>query len=509
MRNRLSEYCEKCGEAIGVNHLQKVSGRLGSLKQQLIFYNGIVLVFVLVVVLFSGQSSLDMLSNYSAYSMRYNSLSGFYTEMNAADIMAQNHLYTKSAQDLSQYKKHMARVRTHLSYLQQTAQYEELRWRVTLLSNMVDTYEETLQVLRLHPVQSAESYGQTYDFLVSTAGNIAGTAPQYYNLLTDEMNCTTNEMQQRWRKDVVLTFIGIAGMLILAALFSSMYVYSITNPIQTIVKNIHKIKQGQYNLRQVQPVGKEIAVLCDAFSDMAQSVQLHIADVEEKATLEKRLLETENTNLKMSELLTQTELKALQGQMNPHFLFNTLSMISKMAYMENAPDTSAMMETVADLLRYSLDKSSKTSDLLGEIECVRNYYTIQNKRIGHRVTLSLCITAHLRNMQMPGMVLQPLIENAVLHGVSQMTQGAHIEVCVYQDAAFTYLSVQDNGKGMTDEQITSLLTDKTMDSDAGSMHIGLRNVLTRLRIFYGNDFTACIVSDIGEGTMVLLSLPFV
>ncbi len=487
--------------------MKKLYLHLGSLKQQMLYYNVILLAFVLVIVFVSIQSNRETLDNYDAFSTQYSSLSSFYREMNTAGIAAQNYLYGKSPDNLRMYKQQTQTAHEKLNQLEKSARYPELRWRITLLRNMVNTHEETFDRLCENSFDPMENYASEYDFLVSTAGNIGGTAPQYYNLLTEEMNKISVELEARWHLRITFTLVITACMLLISITFSTAYIWSITSPIQKIVKNINKIKQGQYNLKEVSHAGKEIAVLCDAFDDMAQSVQLHIASVEENADLEKRLLETENQNLKMNELLMETELKALQGQMNPHFLFNTLGMISNMAYMENAPQTSALMENVSDLLRYSLDKSSKTSDLLGEIECIRNYYVIQNKRIGHRVAFTLSVTNNLRNLPMPGMVVQPLIENAILHGVAHMTSGGKIDVRVIQDDAHTYLSVQDNGCGIEQDIVQKLQSRQDDSISKTGTNIGLRNVLKRLRIFYGDAFSAAITSDLGEGTLVVLALP--
>ncbi len=483
------------------------SWRFGSLKQQLIFYNSILLVFVLLIVLLSVFSYSKTLNTYDIFSAQYTDLSGFYREVKAGDISARNYLYGKNAGQMQTFQNRMQLANQKLEAISARAKYPELKWRLLLLHNMMETYNETFDRLMNNQFDSSVAYTNEYYFLINTAKNIDATAPQYYALLTEEMNAVSDTLQILWRRQTILTFGVIGIMILLSVVFSCTYIWSITKPIQKIVKNINEIKQGRYDLKEVNHAGREISVLCDAFDEMAQSVQLYIKSTEERGKLEKKLLETENKNLKMNELLMESELKALQGQMNPHFLFNTLSMIAKMAYMENAPETRAMMETVADLLRYSLDKSAKTSDLFGEIECIKNYYEIQRKRIGHRVKFSLRISVGLKNISMPGMILQPLVENAILHGVSQMTGGARIDVSLYIHGDNLYLAVEDNGIGMTQDTIDKIMAcDNSIESKTGT-NIGLHNVLKRLEIFYGSNFKMKIISDLGEGTYLIISLP--
>ncbi len=480
--------------------------RFRSLKQQLIIYNSILLFFVLLIVLFSIFSYSKTLKMYDIFSAQYTDLSSFYRELKAGSINAQNYLYGKNVEQLESYRNHVYSAKQKLYLISERTKHSDLKWRLMLLGNMIQTYEETFDTLVNHNLDSIGAYTDEYYFLVNTANNIDATAPQYYTLLTDEMNEVSIALQILWRRQMILIFSVIGLMILISVVFSSACIWGITKPIQKIVTNINEIKRGRYNLKEVNHAGQEISVLCDAFGEMAQSVQLYIKSTEEKAKLEKKLLEIENKNLKMNELLMETELKALQGQMNPHFLFNTLSMIAKMAYMENAPETRAMMETVADLLRYSLDKSAKTSDLFGEIECIKNYYEIQRKRIGHRVAFSLLLAEDLHNIPMPGMILQPLVENAVLHGVSKMTCGARIDVSIFTDAENLYVTVEDNGIGMPQVMIDKIMSgDNSIESKTG-MNIGLQNVLKRLDIFYGNNYKMKIISDIGEGTFIILTL---
>jgi sensor histidine kinase YesM len=280
-------------------------------------------------------------------------------------------------------------------------------------------------------------------------------------------------------------------------------------PINSIVSNIQKIKKGEYDLSEVKDSGPEFSVLGEAFDDMASSIRSNILGIETNARLRQQLLEAENENLRMNELLINSELKILQDQMNPHFLFNTLSMISQIAAMEHAEQAAELVNITTNLLRYSMDKSNRMSTLFEEIECVRNYLHIQKLRFGDRITFEFGLDDNIPNIMLPGMLIQPLIENAVLHGVGKMVQGAIVTVSITQRNAVLFLSVEDNGNGMSGEKLEELLNSDSYPSRSSETkaHIGLINAKKRIEILYGSTANFHIESTEDVGTLITISIP--
>jgi len=479
-----------------------------SLKHQLLAYNLFLFLAILIMISFLHLNSLNTHKVYTNFTTEFRDLSEFYNNVKNASIAAENHLYTNTSENLNIYEENLIRAKNSIEVLSTKIQSENLEWRLSLLENMIETYDDIFRKLSENLYASKEEYSKDYDFLVSTSRNIANTSTEYYNLITNEINVINLEVSEKHKKQLITTLVFSVIILLSGISFVAIYIYNITNPISTIVKNINKIKAGQYNLKRVKHSAKEITILCEAFEDMAHTIKIQIESERYRAELELKLLEKENENLKMSENLMESELKALQAQVNPHFLFNTLSMISKMAYIENAFQTSDMMNTVAELLRYSLEKSSKTSDLFAEIECVRNYYIIQEKRFGHRVKFSINTSHHMCNVNMPGMILQPLVENAIKHGVGQMVKDALINVSVLQYREDLFIVIEDNGAGMAVETVQAIFENSIPESSKGTT-IGFHNVLRRLEMFYGDDFKAYIESDLGMGTLIILRLPII
>ena len=437
-------------------------------------------------------------------------LSQFYDKVLEMDNFSQIYLYNKTETNKLNYLKSYYNAKQIINNLASdfpNKEQENISWRILLLNNMLQTHYETLLSLSVVNTQ-AKNYITSYNFLLSTINNILSTRGQYSRLLNDGMYQQII-IHEKNTKNLLLGLLIFGFVLFFVIIFLSTYMMrSITKPLQKIVKNINKIKQGQYNVKEINTYGcQEWQILSTLFTDMAGSIDLYIHSLEKNSLLETRLLEKENENLRINELLVKTELNALQSQMNPHFLFNTLSMLSKLAYIEQAYQTSELMDTVADLMRYSLDKSSKASDLFAELDCIHNYIFIQNKRFSQRINFQVNITDKLENIIMPGMILQPLIENAIVHGVNHMSKNAIIEVKVICDSSYIYISVSDNGIGMSSEALEKILLGKEHFSGNKHTSIGFQNVFKRLTLFFGKQYNLHVYSEPDCGTEIVIALP--
>lgn len=484
--------------------MKKLSIKMHSFKAKLIGFCVVLYGMLLIVMALSSSISIRSHDVTNNYSTQYEMLSTFYKEVDTANVLAQNFLYSQKEEDLNNYITHYTKSRKSLKTIVSLTSNAERTWRIGLLDNMILTYNETFEKLR----SGERLNGSDYEFMVHTAANISDTATQYYNMITQGMSESSGNIQHDWARQMPVIY----GLIILTLVFTIGYtawsIHSLTVPMGQLIGNIKRFKEGQYEFTKVKTKNEELTLLVDAFSDMAVSVKGYVESIRQNARLKTELLKKENENLKISELLTKTELMALQGQMNPHFLFNTLSMLSKMAYIENAPETSKMMEIVADLMRYSLDKSSKSTTMLEELKCLKNYYLIQEKRFGQRVRFSLNLSDNLRNIVMPSMILQPLVENAIIHGFGQMPANAKVTVSVYEDKDFIYISVSDNGVGMESSLVETILSEGKVQSSSGDgSSIGLNNVIRRLRMFFGEHFSLNIESGPGCGTLIVITLP--
>lgn len=218
--------------------------------------------------------------------------------------------------------------------------------------------------------------------------------------------------------------------------------------------------------------------------------------------------------LALTEALKEAKLKALESQVNPHFLFNTINIIAKLAFLEGAPGTEEMAYALADLMRYSLRRASDTNGLVtlrDEIEHARQYLLIQSTRYRDRLALNFKIDETVLDIRVPPLSLQPIIENAFAHGLEPSERPGQFLLSVQRAREYVVISVQDNGVGISREQVHRLLANEPGEvSDHWSAHttgLGLTLVRDRLRHYYGEKCQLVIESELGSGTTVRLLLP--
>ena len=447
-----------------------------TIKQRLLTYYMILFLLFICIAVYMDVGTGKTLKVYNDFTNQYSELNDFYKDMKTADGCAKQYLYSSNDAELARYRETMDLCYRHLAFLKETALNEALVWKYTRLQNMVDTHSEVFWEIGIEGRNLEEKYG----FFSRISENIQNTYIEYSTLISDEMNAENGAMQRQLRGQIGVTVGFVAVLVAFTLLFAYFAAKNITVPMGKIVSGIKRIKKGEYSLELPEKVRTvEISILSEAVRDMAKAVQGNLCHVKEKAQLSNQLLEKENENLKVRELLVETELKVLQGQMNPHFLFNTLSLISKMAYLEGAEKTSELMATTSDLLRYSLDKSNSVSDLHSEISSVRNYIKIQEVRFGHRIHFELKVGTDVPKVMMPGMIIQPLIENAVIHGVQDMTEGACVLISAAKQGDMVRILVEDNGMGMDSSRL------EAVQSGVEETSIGISNVRKRLELFFG------------------------
>ena len=218
----------------------------------------------------------------------------------------------------------------------------------------------------------------------------------------------------------------------------------------------------------------------------------------------------EHEELMNTKLVLQKQMYLnLQHQINPHFLFNTLNMISQTAYLEGNDQTVRLIETTADLLRYSLDYSDHAVTLLRELEALEHYVSLQEERFGKRIQFIFDLDENFGHVKIPSLILQPLVENAITHGVAAYESGGEIRIQTKKDAKSerVRVSIIDNGLGMEKHQLEQVKADmekQTLETEK----IGLSNVFIRLDIFYDHRADIEIVSIPNIRTEFALLLPY-
>ena len=458
-----------------------------------------------------------VLSNFFNYSTRisynrvldgYDTLHAYYEHVESASDYVKSYLSTDSEETLRQYHAMMEAAHRDAELLRSNTGLNE-SWRYDLLENMLVSFEQVVDnVLVLYQNSNGSGeYRTNYDMFIVSGDLIADTSSDYYSLITASMSDHRDTMEMLQN----LTWISFIIAFVLVIFWFISYDRSVNHmlgrPLEEILRNIEQIRQGKYDLKDISSSSLEITQLCEALEDMAHSVSQNIETMQERDRLEKLLLEQENENLKKDELLAQSELKMLQNQINPHFLFNTLNMIYRMSLKEGADDAADMLMKTSQLLRYGLDNQKRISSLRNEIEMIGKYIEIQKKRLGKRVRFILEYgdgQEQISNISMPGMILQPLVENALQHGLHDVTENGEVVISIQQQDNVITISVSDNGKGMKPQDLEELiLNDYQMK---GGTHLGLYNVIRRLEMYFHDQIQISLHSDEGCGFEVFMEI---
>ena len=221
----------------------------------------------------------------------------------------------------------------------------------------------------------------------------------------------------------------------------------------------------------------------------------------------------DNQNYEREILLKQANLATLQGQINPHFLYNTLECIRGMALLEDAEDVADIAWSLSNFFRYSISGNSDIVTLKDELENVRNYIKIQQYRFKDRFSLEIFNEPEVKDVILPKLTLQPVVENAILHGLSDVMSGGTVSVTARRIQSNVQIMVSDNGCGMTPEQLEfmcSKIRDGKPERGEGSHHtgIGMQNVDKRLKLHFGQEYGISIYSCEGLGTDVEILIPY-
>ncbi len=285
-----------------------------------------------------------------------------------------------------------------------------------------------------------------------------------------------------------------------------------TRPIVKLAKSAGEISKGNFEIGDIQVNSQdELRVMAGAFNDMKHSIKEYIAEIHDKADTESRLFEQQIENLKIQSMLVDAEMKALQMQINPHFLFNTLNAGVQMAMMEGADKTSAFLDDIAKIFRYNVKSLSRKVRIREELDTVRAYGNLFHVRFGDIIRFDFTIDCSLLDIYVPPLIIQPLVENATIHGFENLELGGTVRITLEKKDNLVCIGVEDNGIGMSEETRRRVLSFEPFESEKSghTTGIGIANVVQRLRLFYGVEDVISITSDIGKGTKVTLKIPFV
>lgn len=289
---------------------------------------------------------------------------------------------------------------------------------------------------------------------------------------------------------IIIVIITILLLSILYIFIVYVIVKQVTYPLYRLQAEMNKVKDLNYdvNRSKLKKGSKEIIQLDATFNEMMRRIR-YLAD--------KLLQEQENQR--------KSELKALQNQINPHFLYNTLDSIIYMIDKGENQKAEEMIVALSKFFRISISRGKAIIPLKDEVEHVRNYLLIQKIRFGDQFTYSINVNPSLYQYSCIKLILQPLVENAIEHGLNDNESGGQIEIIGTQNESYIILKIKDNGYGISEDKLEQIY--KSFHDDSIHQGVGLKNVYQRIKIYYGEEADIKIDSLFDEGTIISIYIP--
>ncbi len=322
----------------------------------------------------------------------------------------------------------------------------------------------------------------------------------YYEI--QDMQQVKLEMQSFYEKGFTYLFLAAFFVLVLVVLITYNLSLSITRPVLELSRVTERVAGGDLSVRANLNTGAELGVLSRSLDEMIDRINTLITQVR-----------TEQENLRIAEL------ELLQAQINPHFLYNTLDTIIWLAEAGDQSKVVSMVGSLSEFFRASLGQGKDIVTIADEMKHVSSYLKIQQVRYQDILTYSIDVPQEIYGSLIPKITLQPLVENALYHGIKNKRGGGSITITGKIESGCIYLYIEDNGIGMTEERLEQINRKKNAgektenEADAGGNReeaeiFGLYNVNERIRLKFGQRYGIHIDSEYGKGTVVTVLLPY-
>lgn len=264
---------------------------------------------------------------------------------------------------------------------------------------------------------------------------------------------------------------------------------SISQPIHSIVKAMQEVEKGKFDIRVDVDSKDEIGFMAGRFNDMIENID-----------------ELFRTNLEKQDRLRLAEIQALQSQINPHFLYNTLDSIKWLAKLNGIKEIEVIVIQLGKLLKNSINNQNEMTTVRESFEIIDSYLTIQKIRYSGRFEVTMDIDPILLDCYIPRLIIQPIVENAIVHGIVKKVKPGKLEIKVNQVGTDIVVEVTDDGVGIDDARLRQIEAELGNDKRK-VQNIGIHNVNRRIKLCYGEKYGVSITSEVTKGTKVVLVMP--
>lgn len=479
---------------------------LGTVRRKIIANFSIILLIIASATFYTGLASSELARSVELLFRNNLLMEEIRGSLDRTEAELAGYLKNKNSDSLKGYIKRSTELSEKVRKLNREIRQDESLLLQKDLAGLIDSYlqdaEASVSAKRGRDVQG---YSERYESAEQTAELARFLIVRIEGIFISDSLRAFSAFNARI--PAVLT--SNTALVIAATLMGIMlllgFSFKVTEPLAKLAEAARAVGRGEYDHELPLPeTSDEIGTTAAAFSSMQESVRKAFEEVRAKSEVEKSLMEERMRVLDMSHKLKGAELLALQTQINPHFLFNTLSAGMQLALAEDADRTAEFLENLSAFIRYALKPPSRSVWVADEIECLERYIWLLRLRFGERYTFEVSADEAVLAAETPALVLQPLVENAVAHGLKDRETGGRVRVTARKAGDEAVLSVEDTGDGMTPEEIRRVFGEDETVQECG---IGLRNVIRRVTLATGGKGRVELDSVVGRGTEVRIHLP--
>ncbi len=389
----------------------------------------------------------------------------------------------------------IAELRSEFSKLMDiTTESESKLWLQSLLRN-IDTLEK-----RVDDIKESLATGGRYQENIEMLDNniyiltelIQDDIQYYIYYQTKSIGKVTNSLHQQINEFIVICSVCVAILVLVVLGVTIWIVKGILKPIRQLYDVMEKMSEGDFSVRAEVETKDEISLLADGFNNMAENMQTLIDKIKED-----------------EQKMRRVDLRLLQEQINPHFLYNTLDTIVWLIEGNESEQAVKMVVTLSNFFRLVLSKGKEFISMKEEELHIRSYLEIQQIRYHDILEYEISIDRVLYDYQILKLTLQPIVENALYHGIKYKRAKGYIHIHGEKDGGVIRLAVRDNGVGMEKEELLELQREIERPCQETEKGFGLANVNERIHMYFGMEYGMKISSQKGKGTLVEITIPAV
>lgn len=481
-----------------------------TIRSRLILMSGTILFLLFISLTATIYQSVKVIAIYDSMADYQQLSSSIFMRLADTSEALQKYLETRAPSDLDAYNK------TYPQFLHDAFKYEEIERdhagerTIVDFRYMVQSYLEAAnRAVAYTGNNDLENSNKAYFEARKIQSLINGYLSKIFIVQSIDVARIDSAGKIAQRQSLMITAVVSLLIASISVLLTWQISLSITRPVSKLVSAAGDVSQGDWSTRVVPIKARnEMRLLGSAFNEMLDKIQeqmeqLHKAREREQVDLRENL-----ERHKTESLLKEAQLKTLQARINPHFLFNTLNIIIQSAYLEDSRKTAEITEAFASLMRFNLEHFDGVVSLKEEFENLTDYIFLQRIRFENRIVISCVLDNDLEQEKLPGLLLQPLVENAISHGMGEITRAGQIHVSATSQGDHFTLVVKDNGIGMTAESLETARKYAGGDfpREYGN-NIGIRNVFERVLLYTDGNAQIELESERGRGTDISITLP--